>query len=123
MYNQAMQAYRRHDYQTAMTMFWQIANRYPQSDLADNAHYWSGEIYYAVRNFPAAIQAFQTVIYSYPNGNKAPDALLKMGYAYAELRQYSTAKSILNDVVARYSDNARIRNLAMKKLNELNNIY
>jgi tol-pal system protein YbgF len=122
-YNQAMQAYRSGDYWTAMARFQDVATLYPQSDLADNAYYWVGEIYYAWKNFPVAIQSFQTVLYSYPNGNKVPDAYLKMGYAYAELRQYGIAKSILNDVAARYSTNTRIRNLAMKKLNELNNVY
>ena len=96
---------------------------YPQSDLVDNAYYWMGEIHYTWKNFPAPTQSFQTVIYSYPNGNKVPEPLLKMGYAYAELRQYATAKSILNDVVARYSNNKSIRDLAMRKLNELNNTY
>ena len=57
----------------------------------------------------------------YPNGNKVPDAMLKMGYAYAEMRQYGIARSILNDVAARFSNNAHIRNLAVKKLNELGN--
>jgi tol-pal system protein YbgF len=122
-YNQAMQAYRNRDYWTAMAKFQEVATLYPQSDLADNAYYWTGEIYYVGKNFPAAVQAFQTVLYSYPNGNKVPDAHVKMGFAYAEVRQYEIARSILNEVVARYSTNSRIRNLAMKKLNELNNVY
>lgn len=122
-YNQAMQAYRSRDYQTALSKFQEVATRYAQSDLADNAHYWTGEIYYAWKNFPMAIQSFQTVVQAYPQGNKVPDALLKMGYAYAEMRQYNIARSILTDVASRYSENARIRNLAVKKLNELNNIY
>jgi tol-pal system protein YbgF len=122
-YNQAMQAYRSQDYWTAMSKFREVATLYPQSDLADNAYYWMGEVHYAWKNFPAAIQSYQTVVYSYPGGNKVPDALLKMGYAYAEIRQYSVARSILNDVASRFSDNSRIRNLAIKKLNELNNLY
>ena len=82
-----------------------------------------GEIYSAWKNFPAAIQSFQTVMYAYPRGNKVPDAMLKMGYAYAEMRQYHIARSILNDVAIRYSNNTRIRNLAVKKLNEISNLY
>lgn len=96
---------------------------YPQSDLADNAYYWMGEIYYAGKNYPAAIQSFQTVMQLYPQGNKVPDAMLKMGYAYAKIRQYGVARSILNDVAMRFSDNTRIRNLAVKKLNELSRVY
>ena len=122
-YNQAREAYTSGDYRTAMSKFQQVASLYPQSDLADNAYYWIGEVYYAWRNYPAAIQSFQTVVYSYPRGNKLPDAMLKMGYAYAEMRQYGIARSILNDVATRFSDNTRIRNLAVKKLNELGNYY
>jgi tol-pal system protein YbgF len=122
-YNQAKQAFDSKDYWTAMMKFQEVAMRFPQSDLVDNAYYWTGEIYYAWKNFPAAIQSFQTVLYSYPQGNKAPDAYVKMGFAYAEMRQYNMAKSILNDVASRYQNNARIRGLALKKLNELTNQY
>ena len=122
-YKQAMQAYRSRDYWTAMSKFREVATLYPQSDLADNAYYWMGEIHYAWKNFPAAVQSFQTVLYSYPGGNKVPDAMLKMGYAYAAMRQYNAARSILNDVMVRFNSNTRIRNLALKKLNELSNIY
>lgn len=123
LYNQAMQAYRSRDYWSAMAKFGEVATLYPQSDLADNAYYWMGEIHYAGKNFPAAIQSFQTVLNSYPQGNKVPDAMVKMGYAYAEMRQYHFARSVLNDVAARFRNNSRIRNLAVKKLNELNNLY
>ncbi len=122
-YNQAMQAYRSKDYWTAMAKFREVASMYPQSDLADNAYYWIGEIYYSGKNYPAAIQSFQTVMQMYPQGNKVPDAMLKMGYAYAELRQYHIAKSILNEVVGRFTANSRIRNLAVKKLNQLSSFY
>jgi tol-pal system protein YbgF len=123
LYNQARQAYSTRDYQGAMMGFQELAMRYPQSDLADNAYYWMGEIYYNSKNYPAAIQSFQTVVQMYPQGNKVPDAMVKMGFAYAEIRQYNIARSILNDVSMRFSDNARIRNLAVKKLNSLNNLY
>jgi TolA-binding protein len=82
-----------------------------------------GEIQLAWKNYPAAIQSFQTVLYSYPTGNKVPDAHVKMGLAYADIRQYAMARNILNEVLARYPDNARIRAIALKKLNELNNLY
>ena len=120
-YTQAKQAFDSQDYWTAMSKFQEVASRFPQSDLVDNAYYWTGEIYYTWKNFPAAIQSFQTVLYSYPQGNKAPDAHVKMGFAYAEMRQYGMAKSILNDVASRYQDNTRIRGLALNKLNQLNN--
>lgn len=123
LYNQAMQSYRSRDYQGAMMRFQEVAMRFPQSDLADNAHYWIGEVYYNTKNYPAAIQSFQTVVQMYPQGNKVPDAMVKMGFAYADIRQYNIARSILNDVSMRFSDNARIRNLAVKKLNTLNNLY
>ncbi|GAK52929.1 hypothetical protein U14_04188 [Candidatus Moduliflexus flocculans] len=118
-YNQAMQAYRMQDYWTAMSKFQEVATMYPQSDLADNAYYWIGEIYYASRNYAEAIRSFQTVMQMYPSGNKLPDAMLKMGFAYAEMQQYDVARSILSDVAMRFSSNARIRDLAAKKLQQL----
>jgi len=122
-YQMGMQAFRNGDYWTAMSKFNEVANQYPSSDLADNAYYWMGEIHYAGRNYPAAIQTFQMVLQRYPQGNKAPDAQLKMGFAYAEIRQLQTAQAILSDVAARYPENVRIRDLANKKLTELNRVY
>ncbi len=122
-YTQAMQAYRSRDYWTALSKFGEVVTVYPQSDLADNAYYWIGEIYYGWKNYPEAIRSFQTVSMMYPNGNKLPDAMLKMGYAYAEMRYYEMARSILNDVSMRFSNNTRIRDLAMKKLSELGTMY
>lgn len=118
-YNQAMQAYRMRDYWTALSKFQEVAMMYPQSDLADNAYYWIGEIHYASRNYAEAIRSFQTVMQMYPTGNKLPDAMLKMGFAYAEMQQYDVARSILTDVTMRFSSNARIRDLAAKKLQQL----
>ncbi len=118
-YNQAMQAYRMRDYWTAMSKFQEVATMYPQSDLADNAYYWIGEIYYASRNYAEAIRSFQTVMQMYPNGNKLPDAMVKMGFAYAEMQQYDVARTILNDVTMRFGNDARIRDLAAKKLQQL----
>jgi tol-pal system protein YbgF len=123
LYNQAMQSYKARDYQSAMMGFQEVSMRFPQSDLADNAYYWIGEIYYNTKNYPAAIQSFQTVMQMYPQGNKVPDAMVKMGFAYADIGQYNVARTILNDVSMRFSGNARIRNLAVKKLNSLNNLY
>ncbi len=118
-YNQAMQAYRMRDYWTAMSKFQEVAMMYPQSDLADNAYYWLGEIHYASRNYTEAIRSFQTVMQMYPTGNKLPDAMLKMGFAYAEMQQYDVARSVLSDVAMRFANDARIRDLAAKKLQQL----
>ncbi len=122
-YNQARQSYKARDDQRALSAFSDVAMRFPQSDLADNAYYWMGEIYYRSKNYPEAIHAFQTVMQLYPHGNKVPDAMLKMGFAYADIGQYHVAKTILDDVSLRFSGNTRIRNLAVKKLNSLHNLY
>ncbi len=122
-YQEAMQAYRQKAYRAALWKFREVATYYPQSDLADNAYYWMGEVYYGLKHYPTAIQSFQQVMYRYPRGNKVPDAMLKMGYAYAEMRQYQIARSVLNAVIARYSDNTRINKLAVKKLNAIQNRY
>lgn len=120
LYKQAMST---SDANLAMANFREIVGSGPRSDLADDAYYEMGEIYYDQKNFPEAIRMFQMVINSYSQGDKVPDAQLKMGYAYAELRQYNKAKNILQEVVERFYNDSRIKTLAQQKLDEINRLY
>ena len=83
-------------------MFQSIAENYPGHDLADNALYWTGECFYALKDYKGAIKAFKKVIKNYPDGSKVPDSLLKIGYAYLSLNDPVNARSFLKKVVKQY---------------------
>ncbi len=75
---------------------------HPRHDLADNAQYWLGEVYYDAKDWARALIEFRATVEKYPKGNKVPDALLKMGYCYASLGQDAKARAALEQVVETY---------------------
>ena len=83
-------------------MFKSFYQRYPDHELADNAQYWLGEIYYDREDYPNAILAFKEVVTRHVEENKAPDALLKIGYAYIALDDPANARVFLKRVIKNY---------------------
>lgn len=90
------------DYRGAIAQFKRFLRKYPKSNFADNAQYWVGESYYALKEFDQAILEFDVVRRKYPNGDKVPAALLKQGYAFAELGDRVDARLILQELIDRY---------------------
>jgi tol-pal system protein YbgF len=91
LYNSAYTDYLRGNFDLAIQGFKEYANRYPETDLADNALYWIGECYYSKKSFKEAIDAFTQLLNTYKTSDKAAGALLKKGLAYLELGDRSQA--------------------------------
>lgn len=98
-YEQALQAFKRSDYNEAQRGFTEFLRRHPDSRLAANAQYWLGECYYGLADYREAIEAYDRVKRLYPDHAKVPAALLKKGYAYAALNDRGRASSTLKQVV------------------------
>ncbi len=58
---------------------------YSKEDLAGNAQYWLGEIYYKQQKYTQAAVAFKNGYSNYPNGTKGADCLLKLGLSMKAL--------------------------------------
>jgi tol-pal system protein YbgF len=101
-YEIAWSALEKKDYRLAIQRFKDFLKRYPRSNLADNAQYWIGESYYALREFDQAILEFDAVRRNYPQGEKVPAALLKQGYSFAELGEKVNARLILQEVIEKF---------------------
>jgi len=85
--------------------------------VAPPPSYWMGEAHYVKRDYPAAIQSFQTVAERFPKSPKAPDALLKLGLAQSESKQKDQSRATLQRLVKDYpSSNAA--NLARQRLSQ-----
>lgn len=108
----------RKEYRTMITRLRDFIKKYPTSDLADNAQYWIGEAYYALREFDQAILEFDEVRRRYPKGDKVPAALLKQAFAFAELGDKVDARLILRDLIDRYPQTPEALK-AEQKLKEL----
>lgn len=92
----------RKNYNLALSGFQEYLKRFPQSELADNAQYWIGEIFYANKNFNRALEEFLKVESNYPKGRKVPAALLKAGYCLEELQSADRAKILYQKIVTAY---------------------
>ncbi|MFQ5849260.1 MAG: tol-pal system protein YbgF [Candidatus Binatia bacterium] len=92
------------DYRGAIARFKKFLIKHPKSAYADNAQYWIGESYYALKEFDQAILEFDAVRRKYPSGDKVPAALLKQGFAFAELGDKVDARLILQELIARYPE-------------------
>ncbi len=118
-YQAAFELLKQGRYDEAAGGFQRFLDAYPQSNLADNAHYWFAETFYVTRKFAEARAAFQVVVDKFPMSRKMADALLKIGFCNYELQQWQDARSALNRVVAEYPDStaARLANQRLQRMN------
>jgi len=114
-YNAAYLDLSKGNYQLALQGFQQFLIKFPQSDLADNAQYWMGEVYYAQKDNQKAIEEFKKVIENFPKGDKVAAALLKIGFCYFNLGDQVTGKKYLRIVIERFPNSEEAR-LARSRL-------
>ncbi len=116
LYDTAYGDYTKGRYELAIAGFQDYVDRYPGTDLSDNAQYWIGESHFSERKYADAITDFDTLLRRWPHSDKAAAALLKKGYALAELNRRAEAVVALQYVIHEYptSDESR---LAKQKLN------
>lgn len=105
-------------YQPAINAFKAFLARYPNGEYSDNAQYWLGESYYALRDYHSAQSSFQSLIENHPNSQKRAHAELKLGYVYYELKDKVRAKQILEQVRLQYpgTNTARLAEERLRRL-------
>ncbi|MEO1693850.1 MAG: tol-pal system protein YbgF [Pseudomonadota bacterium] len=84
-YEAAYGALLQQNYSVAATGFQQFLKDHPRHQLAGNAQYWLGEVYYVRRNYNAAAKAFLKGYRTYAQSPKAPDSLLKLAMSLDRL--------------------------------------
>lgn len=115
LYNTAYLDFTRGNFDLAIQGFQQYLKRYPDTDLADNAQYWIGEIHFTKKEYQIALIEFEKVEKNYPTGNKFPAALYKIGLCYLNMGIRNRGKEYLNRVIKDFP-NSPEANLAKEKL-------
>lgn len=105
-------------YEKSRTEFQSFLQKYPGTELSDNAQFWIGESYFFEGKFEKAILEYEKVIKKYPEGDKVSQALLKQGLSFAQLGDKASARIILQQVIKDYPNTSPART-ARAKLNEL----
>jgi tol-pal system protein YbgF len=117
-YRMAKQAFDQGDSEAARKKFQELIQRFPNSERADNAQFWIGEIFYREKWYEKAILEYQKVIENYPKGNKVPASLLKQGLAFFNLGDKANSRLILEELIKKYpkSNEAKIAKDKVKDL-------
>ena len=87
LYDYSLAAFREDQYEKAMEGFREFLATYPKSDRGDNAQFWIGECYMALKQYGKAILAYDKVVKNYPKGNKVANAMLRQAMAFLELKE------------------------------------
>ena len=110
-------------YDLARQEFLDYLKYYPETDLASNAQFYIGEIYFAQKQHKEAVAEYDKVLTNYPKSFKLAPARLKKGLALLELGQKASAMRELREVVRRYpgTDEERRARARLRELGAANN--
>lgn len=101
-YELAMRHFKAKQFAAAARGFEEVADRWSDHSLADNALYWTGVCYLEEGENALAINELQKVPVRYPRSDKVPDALFKLAEAYLRVGDKESAKAMLTQVVEIY---------------------
>jgi len=105
-------------YDLARQEFQDYLKYYPDTDLASNAQFYLGEIFFAQKQYREALGEYDKVLQNYPKSFKLAPARLKRGEALLELGQKAAAIREFREVARRYPGTEEERR-ARAKLKEL----
>jgi tol-pal system protein YbgF len=118
LYDGSLVLFQQGKYEQAMEGFKKFLTMYPKSDRADNAQFWIGECFMAMKQYEQAILAYQEVIKKYPNGNKVPNAMLRQSTAFLEINDKISTRLLLRKIIEKYPQSNEAK-IARKKLETL----
>jgi tol-pal system protein YbgF len=118
LYRSAYEDYMRGNYDLASQGFRDYIDRWPETELTDNALYWIGECYDAQGEPQRALDVFTQVLEDYPTSDKAAAAQLKKGLLYLKMDDQAQGVVHLQYVVYEYPG-TREADLARERLRSL----
>ena len=84
--------------------FQEFLDRFGNSEAADDALYWLGDLSYADKNFSEAIDLFRDLGERFPTSDRVPASLYKMRTCLLELGMSQEAWTVGGDLLARFPD-------------------
>lgn len=95
-YDLALATLKKGSLDKAEKMFEDFLQKYPDSNLGQNAVFWYGETFYLRGIFDKAALHYSQGYKKYPKGTKAADSLLKLSFSLARLNKNKEACSMLD---------------------------
>ena len=103
-YTNAFRDYKTAKYDLAMQEFSDYLKYFGTTQLAANAQFYIGDIYYRKQDFENAVQAFDAVLEHWSDNNKTPDAHYMKGMSLFQMGKRDAAAREFRDVYSRYPD-------------------
>ena len=91
-------------FQTAIVEFQDIINRYPDSKLTENCHYWIAQSYFNMKDYPRAAEVFKAVIGDRRFNHKDDDASIMLGITYYRMNDFNAALLEFQNFITNYPD-------------------
>jgi tol-pal system protein YbgF len=109
LYQNALRDFTGGKYDLSRQEFSDYIKNFPSNDLASNAQFYLGEIFYAQNDFKNAIPAYDNVLTNYPTSFKLASSLYQKAMSELELGEKAPGVRDLREVVRRFpgSDEAR----------------
>jgi len=101
-YRAAYADFTRGSYDLAIAGFEEFLQKYPDSELSDNARFWVAESYFSQGDFDTAAAEYGLVIQRYPKGDRVPAAYLKKGLCLMETDRAAEGVVLLQHLIQTY---------------------
>lgn len=102
LYDEAYALLQGGDYNQAIATFKKYITNYPKHRLVGQAYYWTGESYFAQKNYQNAGVNFLKSYKQFPKGAKAPESLLKLGMSLGHLKKKKDACKMHQRLIREY---------------------
>ena len=102
LYESAMRDRSSGQFDLAMQGFQEYLKWFSNTELAPNAQFYVGQIFYDKNDFRNAVAAFDTVLEKFPENNKTPDAMYMKGMALLKDGQRTQAGQEFLSVIQKY---------------------
>lgn len=86
----------------AMLGFETIISNFPDSELVEDAHYYSGKAAYGNKDWPKAVQHFELVANKVGRGKYTRQGLFYLGRVYYNMNSHYKSVLTLRDVISKY---------------------
>lgn len=118
LYRQGYSDYARGNFDRALLELEEFIRLHPADDLADDAQYLVGEVYFSQQKYLEAVGAYDRLLKDQAAGERAASAYLKKGLALLEMNRTADAVIQLQHVVTAYpkSEEARIARERLRAL-------
>jgi tol-pal system protein YbgF len=98
-YEQAMEAFRKSQFDAAATGFGQLLRGHPQTGYGPSAWFWLGNSHYATGKYKEAMDAYRKLMAVAPDHARVPEARLALANCQLELKDAKGARKTLEDLV------------------------